>query len=80
MLMVHHYRRVVLHDPLLPEALLPADWPGRAARELCREIYRGLLAASELWLDRHGSNETGPLPTAGMELGMRFEEADMLQN
>jgi phenylacetic acid degradation operon negative regulatory protein len=74
-LMVHHYRRVVLHDPLLPEALLPADWPGRAARELCREIYHGLLAASEFWLDRHGSNETGPLPAAGMELGLRFADS-----
>lgn len=27
-LLIHHYRRVVLRDPLLPSALLPADWPG----------------------------------------------------
>ena len=40
-LLIHHYRRVVLRDPLLPTALLPADWPGRAARGLCGEIYRG---------------------------------------
>jgi phenylacetic acid degradation operon negative regulatory protein len=73
-LLIHHYRRVVLHDPLLPTALLPADWPGRAARRLCGEIYRGLLAASEQWLDRHGSNETGPLPAAGGELRRRFED------
>src|ERR1700704_47241 len=38
-LLIHHYRRVVLRDPLLPGALLPADWPGRAARKLCGEIY-----------------------------------------
>ena len=73
-LMIHYYRRVVLHDPLLPVALLPADWPGRAARQLCREIYRGLLSASEQWLDRHGSNETGHLPAAGAELGRRFDD------
>src|SRR3978361_1988173 len=48
-LLIHHYRRVVLRDPLLPEALLPADWPGRAARKLCGEIYRGLLPLSEHW-------------------------------
>src|ERR1700693_4498759 len=42
---IHHCRRVVLRDPLLPTALLPADWPGRAARELCGEIYRGVLPA-----------------------------------
>jgi phenylacetic acid degradation operon negative regulatory protein len=71
-LLIHHYRRVVLRDPLLPTALLPRDWPGRAARKLCGEIYRGLLSASEQWLDRNGSNEAGALPKAGAELGRRF--------
>ena len=64
-LLIHHYRRVVLRDPLLPTALLPSDWPGRAARALCGEIYRGLLPASEQWLDRHATNENGPLPKPG---------------
>ncbi|QDW37551.1 phenylacetic acid degradation operon negative regulatory protein PaaX [Bradyrhizobium sp. KBS0727] len=71
-LLIHHYRRVVLRDPLLPTALLPADWPGRAARTLCGEIYRALLPASEQWLDRHASSENGPLPKAGAELARRF--------
>jgi phenylacetic acid degradation operon negative regulatory protein len=71
-LLIHYYRRVVLRDPLLPAALLPRDWPGRAARQLCGEIYRGLLPASERWLDRNGVNETGPLPAAGEELARRF--------
>jgi phenylacetic acid degradation operon negative regulatory protein len=73
-LLIHHYRRVVLRDPLLPGALLPADWPGRAARKLCGEIYRGLLPASEQWLDRHATNEAGPLPPAGEELARRFAD------
>jgi phenylacetic acid degradation operon negative regulatory protein len=71
-LLIHHYRRVVLRDPLLPTALLPKDWPGRAARNLCGEIYRAVLAPSEQWLDRHGSNESGALPSAGKELSRRF--------
>jgi phenylacetic acid degradation operon negative regulatory protein len=71
-LLIHHYRRVVLRDPLLPTALLPADWPGRAARTLCGEIYRALLPASEQWLDRHATGESGPLPKAGAELARRF--------
>jgi phenylacetic acid degradation operon negative regulatory protein len=71
-LLIHHYRRVVLRDPLLPGALLPADWPGRAARKLCGKIYRALLPLSERWLDRHGINETGPLPPAGEGLAGRF--------
>ena len=74
-LLIHHYRRVVLRDPLLPLALLPKDWPGRAARALCGEIYRAILPQSEQWLDRSGSNEDGPLPKAGSELGNRFRNA-----
>src|ERR1700722_13341678 len=74
-LLIHLYRRVVLRDPLLPTALLPGDWPGRAARNLCGEIYRGVLPASEQWLDLNGSNENGSLPAAGAELRRRFEDA-----
>jgi phenylacetic acid degradation operon negative regulatory protein len=71
-LLIHFYRRVVLRDPLLPVALLPGDWPGGAARRLCGEIYRALLAASEQWLDRHGTNEAGALPAAEGALRERF--------
>jgi phenylacetic acid degradation operon negative regulatory protein len=74
-LLIHHYRRVVLRDPLLPTALLPSDWPGGSARALCGEIYRGLLPASEQWLDRNATNETGPLPAAGAELAHRFGDS-----
>jgi phenylacetic acid degradation operon negative regulatory protein len=72
-LLIHHYRRVVLRDPLLPAALLPKDWPGRAARALCGEIYRQLLPASEQWLDRNGLTEAGLLPPAEEELRQRFQ-------
>jgi phenylacetic acid degradation operon negative regulatory protein len=74
-LLIHHYRRVVLRDPLLPAPLLPRDWPGRAARRLCGEIYRGLLSASEQWLDEHATNENGPLPKPGGALARRFDGA-----
>jgi phenylacetic acid degradation operon negative regulatory protein len=74
-LLIHHYRRVVLRDPLLPTALLPADWPGRAARTLCGEIYRALLPASEQWLDGHATNENGPLPKPDAELLKRFRNS-----
>src|SRR5216684_503102 len=70
-LLIHHYRRVVLRDPLLPTPLLPRDWPGRAARQLCGEVYRGLVPASEQWLDRNGTNENGPHSAAGAELARR---------
>src|SRR5437868_1006129 len=74
-LLIHHYRRVVLRDPLLPISLLPRDWPGSAARMLCGTIYRALLPASEQWLDAHASNENGPLPKPGKALARRFDGA-----
>lgn len=72
-LLIHHYRRIVLRDPLLPAELLPKDWPGREARALCGVIYRTLLPASERWLDAHGTDENGPLPAAGEGLARRFQ-------
>lgn len=74
-LLIHHYRRIVLRDPLLPAELLPQDWPGREARALCGDIYRRLVPASERWLDQHGRDEQGPLPPAGTALSLRFAGA-----
>jgi phenylacetic acid degradation operon negative regulatory protein len=39
-LLIDAFRRVTLHDPRLPNALLPTDWPGNAAYLLCRDLYR----------------------------------------
>ncbi len=71
-LLVHEYRRVVLRDPLLPPALLPADWPGTGARRLASRIYQALLPGSERWLDQNGQNEDGPLPPSSSDLQRRF--------
>ena len=79
-LLIHEYRRIVLRDPGLPPALLPHDWPGTAARQLCAEIYRVLLPASERWLDQHGRNESGPLPPPAANLLHRFGQQNALQN
>jgi len=53
-LLVHDWRRIVLRDPGLPEALLPDDWPAVSARATAAAIYRALLAPSERWLDQAG--------------------------
>ena len=71
-LLVHEYRRVVLRDPLLPPALLPADWPGTSARRLASMIYQALLPGSERWLEQNGQNEDGPLPRPSSDLQRRF--------
>lgn len=53
-LLIHDWRRIVLRDPGLPEALWPQDWPGERARATAREIYRKLAVPSERWLDQAG--------------------------
>lgn len=35
LLLIHEYRKLLLRDPHLPDELLPGDWEGRAARQLC---------------------------------------------
>lgn len=50
-LLVHEYRRVVLRDPQLPEALAPALAHRNPARRLARNLYRSWLSESERWLD-----------------------------
>lgn len=71
-LLIHEYRKILLRDPLLPDALLPADWPGRRAQRHCAKLYRRLVPASERWLDRHGRTEAGPLPPPGPGFARRF--------
>jgi phenylacetic acid degradation operon negative regulatory protein len=39
-LLMHAYRRVLLRDPMLPDELLEANWPGTSARLLCRDLYK----------------------------------------
>jgi len=50
-LLIHEYRRLLLRDPQLPDELLPADWEGRAARQLCRDLYHLLYVRAEEWLE-----------------------------
>jgi phenylacetic acid degradation operon negative regulatory protein len=53
-LLVHHYRRLVLKDPFLPVAVLPRDWPGGPARDLFEITRQQLAEPSEVWLRQNG--------------------------
>lgn len=70
--LIHAYRRIILKDPLLPPELLPAGWPGHAARKACAAVYRLVRPASERWLDRHALGPDGPLPHPDQALHLRF--------
>ena len=61
-LLVHEFRKVHLRDPLLPAPLLPADWVGFAAYELCRELYARVFHAAQTHLVAHARRLHGPLP------------------
>ncbi|SOZ38889.1 phenylacetic acid degradation operon negative regulatory protein PaaX [Cupriavidus neocaledonicus] len=74
-LLVHEYRRVLLRDPNLPEALLPQDWPGRTARGMCSAMYGALLEASEAYLHRVVEVAEGGLADAKPALRKRFTHA-----
>lgn len=71
-LLIHQYRRIVLRDPGLPEAILPADWPGRAAHALCASVYPALLPASESWLDANAIGEDGRTLPRNPDIRRRF--------
>lgn len=71
-LLIHEYRKLLLRDPQLPEELLPGDWEGRAARQLCRNIYRKVTPAAEQWLERSLETADGPLPEASQSFYRRF--------
>ena len=71
-LLVHDWRRIVLRDPLLPPAMLPADWPGTRARALIADVYRRILNSSERWLDLHAVDQNGALSSAPPNVEGRF--------
>ena len=71
-LLIHEYRRVILRDPILPAALLPDDWPGDAARQICARLYHKLVTASEQWLDDNMVNESGAAPKPVASFHDRF--------
>jgi phenylacetic acid degradation operon negative regulatory protein len=71
-LLIHEYRRLHLRDPLLPARLLQADWPGRRAAALCRDVYARVFAASEEYLSRVGAQLDGALPAPDASVMQRF--------
>ncbi|KNC95554.1 phenylacetic acid degradation operon negative regulatory protein PaaX [Trabulsiella odontotermitis] len=72
LLLIHFYRRVVLKDPLLPEALLPAHWAGQAARQLCINIYQRVAAGALDWVSEKAETSVGALPQPGSAFYQRF--------
>lgn len=73
-LLIHDFRRAVLHDPMLPAAVQGEGWIGDAARALAADLYHRLLGPSETWWDDHGRGAGGPLSPAHADLARRFRD------
>jgi phenylacetic acid degradation operon negative regulatory protein len=71
-LLIHAYRRVQLHDPMLPLALLPQPWPGSEAYALAQAIYRLVWAPAERHLMDVLRREDAAAPAADSGLYERF--------
>jgi phenylacetic acid degradation operon negative regulatory protein len=71
-LLIHAFRRVTLHDPWLPVELLPKEWPGAEAYELCRDIYRMTCRDAEQHLLATIRKEDPDVPGAASYFYERF--------
>lgn len=75
-LLVHEYRKTLLRDPFLPIDLLPAQWNGLPAYQLCRNLYKVLAQPSLEFLTEHMETADGPLPPAEPAFFQRFGGLD----
>lgn len=71
-LLIQEYRKILLRDPLLPAELLPADWQGRAAYQLCRNLYRNLYEGADRYMTEAMQTAQGPMPPATAAFMKRF--------
>jgi phenylacetic acid degradation operon negative regulatory protein len=71
-LLIHEFRRVTLHDPQLPPAMLPASWHAPDAYALCRDFYRLTHRCAEQHLAATLAPDGGPLPPAADYFYRRF--------
>ena len=71
-LLIHDFRRALLHDTPLPEELLPPGWPGAEALALTGSLYQALAAASAGYITDNLEGGNGPLPAAGASFSARF--------
>jgi phenylacetic acid degradation operon negative regulatory protein len=71
-LLIQEYRKVLLRDPQLPAELLPSDWHGTAAYQLCRNLYQAVYSAADDYLTTTMESADGALPPPGTPFMRRF--------
>ena len=71
-MLIQEYRKVLLRDPQLPAELLPADWHGAPAYQLCRNLYLGVQKAADAYVSVAMETADGPLPPPSKIVSFRF--------
>jgi len=71
-LLIHEYRKTHLRDPMLPAHMLPADWSGRQASDLCAQLYAILFHPAERYLSTFMRAAEGVLPDPRADTYQRF--------
>jgi phenylacetic acid degradation operon negative regulatory protein len=71
-LLIQEYRKVLLRDPQLPADLLPSEWHGTAAYQLCRNLYRAVYSQADRYLTATMETADGPLPPHNKDFMQRF--------
>ena len=75
-LLIHDYRRLLLKDTLLPEALLPNAWPGAQARELTAKLYHLLAEPTNAYITTELEGSDGQLNQPCRRYWSRFDPID----
>lgn len=71
-LLIHEYRRILLQDSDLPDALLAANWPGKVAYNLTSNLYRLLHKPAMEFITQSMETAEGTLPKAECSYYQRF--------
>lgn len=75
-LLIQEYRKVMLRDPQLPRELLPSNWHGTAAYQLCRNLYLAIYEQADAYLTDTLQTAVGPLPPPAAVFMQRFGGLD----
>ena len=73
-LLIHEYRRILLHDTDLPVDLLPSGWPGISAQHLTANLYAVIGPGAEDYLQTRMESVDGFLPKARPAYQRRFRQ------
>ncbi len=71
-ILVHEYRRILLKDPQLPDAMLPSHWDGYTAHTISKQLYQSLGPIAIDFIRTRLENANGPLPPAARGFASRF--------